>query len=725
MDVMNCQDVVIENKLMQLTVGSDCIAKSLILKSTGEECLQAGEEIALFSVTQDRPFNNEVKLAYPCKRTTFQGNSLRREGDKLIIGFEITPFKVVVGVSEKSDYVTFTLEDYIVGPEDYEGLSMDTPPVAEFRLWQLPVKNRERFGQWLNVMWDDRAAINVLATSPHARIDSERRKGYRILTADAVRGIKLKGCSAALIVSKPEELLDAIDAFEVDYDLPRGVQSRRSDSINASIYSAWGVTPDNLDEFIAYAKKGGFRMMCLPCGTFRKHYGNVGYSANNDPRLNDRYPNGLADVKAMVDRVKAAGLTPGYHFLHTHIGMKTPYVTPVADYRLNLTRHFTLSKPIGTEDREIYVAENPEGAVMYEKCRVLRFGGELIRYEGYVTEYPYRFTGCVRGAYDTNIVPHEMGTIGGILDMSEFTATSCYLDQNTDLQDEVAENIAAIYDTGFEFVYFDGSEGTNPPFEYHIPNAQYRVYKRFAKEPLFAEGAAKGHFSWHMLSGSNAFDRFPTAIFKETLNRYQMVEAAQMRNEFTRVNFGWWGFFMDAGPDIYEYGTSRGAGWDCPGTLQALMDRFKEHRLCDDIFEVFRRWEDVREKKWLTEEQKAELRRTDVEHTLLINEAGDYELVPYYCIRKGLEKGDGIDAFVFTRNGKNYVTFWCTQEPCKLKLKLPAGEVVLEREIGREPISFAGEEGSVLVTAGRKCYLSSNLSVEELTTAFEEGEIIK
>jgi len=40
---------------------------------------------------------------------------------------------------------------------------------------------------------------------------------------------------------------------------------------------------------------------------------------------------------------------------------------------------------------------------------------------------------------------------------------SAYLDQNSDLQEEYANKLAEIYKLGCEFVYFDGSEGTNLP----------------------------------------------------------------------------------------------------------------------------------------------------------------------------------------------------------------------------------------------------------------------
>ncbi len=83
---------------------------------------------------------------------------------------------------------------------------MDFPPTSVLRLLLLPVKHRQRFGEWLNVVWDDRALVNVLGTSPYTIIDSERRKGCRILYADADRGIKLRGAGAAV----PKRISDGI-----------------------------------------------------------------------------------------------------------------------------------------------------------------------------------------------------------------------------------------------------------------------------------------------------------------------------------------------------------------------------------------------------------------------------------------------------------------------------------------------------------------------------------
>lgn len=724
------RDIIIENGLCRLVIGSDCIAKSLVVKATGEECLRQGEEIAMFSVTQERPYNNEVKLAHPNKRTTFQGNRLRREGDKLIVGFEIAGYEAVVGIKEADTYLAFELIDFI-GLEEFFGkyLCATFPPVAEFRMIQLPVKNRQNFGEWLNVSWDESAAVNVLATSPYAKIDSERRNGYRVMTADAEKGVKLRGNSAAIIAAPTNQLMDAIAKLEEDYDLPRGVESRNDfPTINSSIYWTANLNPTNVDEHIAYAKKGGFRMMLLyyTCVVHEKN----GYGLCGDYDFLPEYPNGRADLEAMLAKIKAAGITPGIHFLQTHIGMWSRYITPEVDPRINLTRYFTLAKPLSKEDTTIYVQQNPVDTVMHPKCRYLNFGGELIGYEAYSTEYPYCFTGCTRGTYDTTVKEHPRGEIGGILDISEFGGYSCYIDQNSDLQDEVADKIANLYNAGFEFIYFDGSEGTNIPHAFHVPNAQYRVLQKLDSAPLFTEGAAKAHFSWHFLSGGNAFDIFPPEIFKKSIDEFPAEEAPRMRQDFTRLNFGWWGYYV-AGegkggvtgtqPDMFEYGTSRAAAWDCPITIQMDLGQFQKNARTDDILEVMRRWEDVRQKEWLTEEQKLMLQELGKEHTLLINEQGEYELVPYEQIQCADER---VRAFVFERGGANYVVFWHITGSGKLALDLSGADISLEKEIGGEAVPFENGDGKVVLPIEARCYLKSSLSRETLVKAFENAALV-
>ena len=294
-------DIVIENNQFKLIIGNNAVTKSLTLKSTGEECLMQDENISFFAVTQERPYHNEIKLAHPNKRTTFQADTLYWENNKLIVGFELVPYQAVIKVKETAAYVGFTLDGFIVPPGTYpDYLKITPPPATELHLLQLPIRDHAYFGEWLNVSWDDNVAVNVLATDENAYIDFEKRNKYKLLTATALKETQLKGTGAALIVCQPSHLLDNIEQLETDFDLPRGVQSRRSELINASYYWSSQINPETVDKHIQYAKMGGFRTMNLyyPCFEGHGGYDRIG-NYEIDRKL---YPNGKEDLKKMLDK---------------------------------------------------------------------------------------------------------------------------------------------------------------------------------------------------------------------------------------------------------------------------------------------------------------------------------------------------------------------------------------------------------------------------------------
>ncbi len=721
--------IVIENEQVKLVVGEDGIVKSLLYKPAHEECLMAGKKVSISSITQDRPYNNEIKLAYPNKEMTFRANNVRLEGDKLIIGYELIPYQAVVRFQITPQYIRFSLDSFIVEDSDYR-IVISEPPVKEMWFMQLPVRDRTHFGQWLNVMWDDQLAVNLLGTDPYARIDSEERDGYHILKAGAVAGIRLKGVGAALITCPTDELLDHIALVEEDFGLPHGVKSRRDEKYGWSYYWSGNITPWNVDQHLKYAKMAGLRLFMIYYPAFIKSNG-YRYLGNYEWRQPE-YPNGMADLRNMLGKIKEAGITPGFHFLHTHIGRESKYVTPVPDHRLNLRKIFTLAKPLGIQDTTIYVEQNPVNTVKAGPRRVLKIGSELISYKAYTTAPPYRFTGCVRGIDATTVHAQPAGTMFGVLDVSEFGARSVYIDQNSSLPDEIADKIAEFYQAGFRFVYWDGSEGVNPPFWYHVSGAQWRVYKKLKPEPLFSEGAAKTHFSWHMLSRGNAFDVFKPEELKEATRMHPAAEAPRMMENFTHVNFGWLGYWVPdehtvgTQPDMLEYVTSRAAAWDCPVSIHANLKKFEAHPRTPDNLEVLRRWEEVRVQKWLTDEQKQMLRNLDQEHILLINEQQDFELVPYDQIKDVANGSRKVRAFVFERKGTPYVVYWHISGDKKLELKLNPEDVTLLEGMGKEIQLPSGQkDGTVVLPVGKRRFVKTgSLSKAQLTEAFRQAKIV-
>ena len=466
---------------------------------------------------------------------------------------------------------------------------------------------------------------------------------------------------------------------------------------------------------------------------YTKFTDDYGWATIGDYRPNKKlYPRGYDDIRAMLGKIRAAGIKPGLHLLQTHIGLRSRYVTPVADPRLNHTRMFTLSEPIpcGTNECEIAVEENPVDSPRHPKCRVLQFGGELLHYTDYTTVPPYRFTGCTRGHCSTQPQEHPCGQVGGVLDISEFAGLSCYINQQTSLQDEVAEKIARLYDCGFEFCYMDGSEGVNPPCGVNVSYAQWRVARRFATPPIFTEGAAKSHFGWHLQAGANAFDVFPPETFKAKIAEYPQANAPLMRRNFTRLDFGWWDVTLPGAkpiakdyvsktgvqPDMWEWGTSRAAAWDCPATIHLNPGHFLKHPRADDLLEVMRRWEDVRARNWLTAEQKESLKSATQEHHLLLNGKGEYELVPVREIR-GVA-GGCVSAFLFSRNGGRVVTMW--HNTGKGRISFPPGfAFTLRKEPDGEPL--AAENGAFDISG--RVYIDTDAADDVVVKALSESSL--
>lgn len=655
---------IFRNDFLYFEAGKNGAALSLKNALTDEELL-ADSTTPLFTMTQDRFFHNELKLIHPSREITLPCDKIRLAGSSLIASFSPLPYEAEIEITDKNSYLVFTLRDFILPENGYGGIAVALPPATKSRFLQLHLKKSDFFGEWLNAVHSDTDAAALVGTDTKTDIGSIKTPEGYILFADAIKGISFRKSTAALIVSNKNTFLDKLEALENDFSLPSGVASRRCNEINACVYWVHDASPDNIDTHIEYAKKGGFSMMLMYYTCFVKEYGGYLLCGNYD--LKDEYKNGLSDIKAMVEKIKSQGITPGFHFLHSHIGLKSRYFTPEADHRVMLRQTLTLSEDASENDTELYVDNYPYEASLPECCRVLRFGTELIQFESCTEDYPYCYKGCVRGYNGTKAQRHKRGSGGGVVLISEFGATSGYCDQNSSLQEKIAEKIAAIYNQGFRFIYFDGSEGVNAPYNYQIPEAQYRIYKRLTPPPLFCEAAAKGHFSWHMLSGGNAFDIFPTDIFKAMIKKYPLSEAEVMQMDFTRINFGWWGYFRDSRPDVFEYGTSHAAAYDCPITIQSSIENSRLNILTDDNFEVLRRWEDVRKRKLLTPQQKEMLKDPDREFMLLENSDNSYELVEIF---PEAAPTDGITACSFERNGRKHLLLCPEREEKRLCLPI-------------------------------------------------------
>lgn len=712
--------IVLENGEMRLEISSAGEALSLVHKATGQECLAEGIRIPMFSVTQYRPYDNELQLSYPAEVTEFPVAQLRQQGSELIAEFALVGYSASISVKITDSYIGFHLEKLTY--HGYTSLrSKKMTPIDEAVLVQLPIAKRENLGEWLNVMWDENVAVNLLATDPYTRIQAKARDGYFLFQAGAVNDVQLEGVGAALIVTSTPKLLDQIARVETDYQLPEGVKSRRSREYGYSYYETSTVTPQDADRHIRYAALCGLRAMDIYYVAFAKTSGHFPWKPE--------YPRGMADLQDVVAKVRGAGILPGVHIHYNKTHKQDAYVTPNPDPRLNLSESLTLSQSIDASAREIPVEENPRLCTLDDERRILKIQNELVTYERYTTKRPFQFEGCQRGALGSQASAHELSSQVGLLDVDTWPIFVRFA-QNTSIQDEVADRIKKIYEeAGFQFVYYDGAEDVSPPFWFNVARAQWVVGQRLDPQPIFAEGACKSHFSWHILTRGNAFDVFRPEVIKAATRAYPAAEVERAARDFTAINFGWIGYWapdkttMGTQPDMLEYVTSRAAAWDCPIALVGDLDAMDRHPRTPDNCEVLRRWEQIRERKWLTHEQKKALRNLEQEHTLLINERGDFVLAA--CMQ--IEKVGGEDApgraFLFEYEGSFWVSYWHTSGDGTLQMSLSAGSLTLFKDIGK-PLTTKKASKHLNLPIGERRYVRfSSVSRTQVISCFQ-GAII-
>lgn len=705
-------DVVIENAAVRLVIGADGAARSLIHKSTGEECLAAEVRTPICAITQYRPYDNENFLIYPAKPRVFPACRVERRGDRLYVGFEDTYDIAVIRLDIKDDYIGFSLERVDYRIEAY-GVKRQTE-IDEFALLRLPLRPRAHFGEWLNVVWDDRVAVNLLGTHPGTRIDAFPTAEATTLYAGLDAQVGLFGPGAALVVSSREGLLPAIGQIERDYDLPRGVESRRDGSYRCSYYSLRGVTPENIDAHIEYARRGGFRTMMVYYVDFARSCGHYGWR--------EEYPGGMEDLRCVTDRIRAAGMIPGLHFHYSKVGVNDPYINGGhPDTRMNSVCELVLAEPAGVADTVLVVEGNTQGLRREEGRRLLHLGDELISYADCTTRPPYMLTGCRRGLHNSQPAAHAAGSRARLLDVDDWPLF-VRIDQNTGIQREIAGRLGRIYaEAGFRFVYFDGAEDVPMPYWYNVSRSQSVVYDALRPAPLFAEGALKSHFGWHILSRGNAFDIFPPEYIRPAMKKYTLRCAARNAEDFTAVDFGWVNYLAPGGatigmqPDMYEYIYCKALAWDAPVSLVGNLEELRRHPRTEDNLRVMERWERAKLADVFTPEQKERLKDPDREFFLFEDSQGRFELYP--CRQLTPDDESGVRAFLFRRGTKSCILYWHTSGEDQLRLTLPASRPTLTDDRGRR-IAFRREGRLCLLPAAGRAVLELDLPEEEAERLF-------
>ena len=709
-------DVTIENEAFRLTLAEAGYATSLVCKETGEECLATGVKMPFCTLTQYRPYDNENFLTHPAKPTTYPAKRIVREGEGLLVEFEGTADLAHVSLKVDRASVGFRLERLDFKIEDF-GVKRKTE-TDEFALVRLPVARRAHFGEWLNVMWDDRTAVALLADAPETRADAfAREDGAYEFYAGMENRVKLEGCGAVLVAVAKSRLLDVLADVERGYGMPNGAETRQKIGDSASFYWTSCVTPQNVDRHIAAAKACGLKYLMIYYHAFARTCGHFDFDLK-------RYPRGLEDLKEVSARIREAGLVPGLHFHYNKVTTNDAYVVSgVPDPRLHGVRDLLLARPLAAADTTIYLQGNPAGIVVEpvaaselasrERARhLVQIGEELIYYGRSVTEPPYRLEGCVRGALGTKAAPHTAAERFRHLNVDDWPIF-VRIDQDTDLQDEIAARLAALIRAcGFRMYHYDGAEDVPEPYWYNVARAQTRVRRAIGECQTWSRSAAQSNYSWHSITHGCGFDMFPHERLREAVRRYWSAKAFHNNESFTTTDFGSIDIrgpdemrrYADGTmhrttgmqPDHAELISAKSVAWDGCSGLRIYRDKDLEHPLIADIFAVMRRWEEVRAAGSVPEEMKRALRDATREWFIwpFGFDSRHPELVEYRQVLP--DEARPLRAFSFARAGTGGLVYWAVGSGVPPPLALDAPGLVVREDGARRFVEADLDEAALV-----------------------------
>lgn len=737
--------VVLETDQLRLEITEDGNVRSLVAKQDGveyattEPCPVATIYRGGLSVpTAEGPHAAVIGRWVYKGGAHFDATRVHLSNDKLIIEFGAGNVTAACRVRRADGYLAFEL------------LGVEGGPVDRIEFFRLSLRRLPVLGQWVNLASDGRFGVCLCGGSLQAHVEMLPAERRVEMIAAAEKAVGFRGATAVLFGCRDpqERFLDAMATVERDFHLPPGVACRRSPLQRLSYLWAARPDPRNIAEYIRWAKLGGFRMILLSYTAFSKGAGHFEW--------NDRFPNGMSDLKRVTDAIRAAGLRTGLHIHYNKASKRDAYVTPVPDDRLHAVRTFTLANEAGADAGMLSVCEDPAGCTLDKGRRLLKIGKELIEYEGYTSQAPFQFTGCRRGHLASRAVSHAAGTACALLDVDTWPDFIRF-DQDTDIQDEVARRLADIYrQTGpYDMVYFDGAEDVHEPFWYHVAASQHRVFRLLDPPPTVCEAAHYTHFGWHMINRANAYDNIAAPEGMKDFCRLMPCPTAAARAfDFSRIDFGWVGRFGRAktgcaSPDIYEYVASRAAAWDCPLSLHVSLEEFQTNPRAGDCLAAIKTWEDARLGDHLSDADRRRLRNVvpqDAhyiscfeqratyqnsrdkrnltasqqriladrrEHHLFVNEQGRYELVEIEEV-DGVAQGT-IKAFVFRRAGRpedTWVLAWAVEgEP---RVRVSTRNVVAMRPFGTRLSCVADGDSSEFIVGSRMYLVFAGADVQQV-----------
>jgi len=450
--------------------------------------------------------------------------------------------------------------------------------------------------------------------------------GKVILETSIAREFSAVGQRMALVAAPYAKARDCLKALTLDagvFHTKCGGAWSLDAPENRRSYLFSGASYDTIDDWIALAERGGFGTM---------HFSGWWKTKGHYDPSPTRFPGGKEQLKACIDKVRAAGLAVSTHTLCSGIDFSDPWITPVCRTNLLALYTYTLAAPLAPDAKELVVEEPPGPrhdtvTTYFSNGNILRVGGELMTYSAVRRERPYAFTGLKRGAFGTSKT--GLVGVGAKVDYVFQHFFTLFPDPRSDFDDEMARHLGDVIDYyGFSLVYHDGAE----PFPRYDADLNRLKFSRAAsrtRDNIQFEASMSNPHGWWFHSTSGALD-VPTWAAK----RYHAVHVKSAVDSrianFWNVQTGWWSPRRFS--DEMEYFASKNAANDLSMSAQDVGfagGHLSFHN--EDQMTLLGWYERPRLARAFTPEAIEVMRREGGEARLRQNESGAWEVFPVEC----------------------------------------------------------------------------------------------
>lgn len=437
------------------------------------------------------------------------------------------------------------------------------------------------------------------------------------------------------------------------------------------LFDFGSLTEETVDSWIAMAKR-------LRVTQIDFHGGRSFRFGDFEPAP-DLYPNGAASMKAVIDKLHAAGIQAGLHTYAMFMDKKCPYVTPVPDPDLGKDATFTLAEDLAVDAKLVPVVESTAEmstitGFFVRNSATVQIDDELITYSGVAKEPPYAFTECTRGACGTTVSAHKKGA-------PVYHLRECFgrfvPDGDSALFTKVAAKTAELYNAaGFDMIYLDALDGGDAVAgrdnAWHYQSKfTFEIFKRL-KRPAIIEMSTFHHHLWYVRSRMGAWDH-PNRSHKRFIDMHCQANAG-LKRQFLPGNLGWWAFKTWQGPmgepthtDDIEYLAGKALGNNYGLSLMGINpSNVDSIPALPRLAAIVRQYENLRHANYFSEPVKERLRTPGEEFALLKSPEGEWQFRP---VRYDKHKVDGSD----DRSRRWTVENRFEKQPLKLRIEALSG----------------------------------------------------